>query len=182
VKSTIIRILLPALCALALTGCIESAKPILTDSQPVLGQRPHLQLYSLRKGHAYEPEQADYTWNGKNYVHAGGGMRDITGFSVHPFEGGDYIVQTIPNDPKHATEYALMHVLADGVFLVNPVNEDDADPMVRAANCGGKEKFSCRITTRDQLFTLTRATAIRRQKAGGLAILLPDETEPQARP
>jgi len=182
VKIAIFRAVLPVLGALALAGCVESATPMLTDSQPVLGQHPHLQFYNLRKGHAYDPEQADYTWTGKNYVHAGGGMRDITGFSVHPFEGGDYIVQTLPADSKHATEYALMHVLANGVFLVNPVDEDDADPAVRAANCSGKEKFSCRITTRDQLFTFTRATAARHPKTGGLGILLPDETEPQARP
>jgi hypothetical protein len=182
VKSLIVRVMLPALCALALAGCIESAKPILTDSQPLLGQHLRLQFYSLRKGHAYDPEQAEYTWNGAHYAHAGGGMRDITAFSVHPFEGGDYIVQTAPSEPKRATEYALMHVLADGVFQVLPVDEDDVDKAVRAANCSGGDKFTCRVATRDQLLIFTRATAARHKKDGGIAILLPDETEHPARP
>ena len=173
-KTPVLRALLAALCTLTLAGCIDSAKPILTDSQPVLGQHLRLQLFSLRKGHAYDPEQAEYTWNGQHYVHASGGMRDITGFSVHPFEGGDYIVQTAPEGSTHVTEYAWAHTLVDGVFQVIPIDEDDASDSVRAANCPTGNKITCRIETRDQLFNLARATAARRKKDGGLAILLPD--------
>jgi len=164
-----------ACCALTLAGCIDSARPVLTDAKPLLGQHLHLQFYSLHKGFAEEPEQADYVWNGAYYAHAAGGMKDITGFTVHPFESGDYIVQTKPEDPKAKIEYALLHVFVDGVYQAILIDEDDADAAVRAANCRKDNDSSCRIETRAQLWALARATAARRQDRGGLAIRLPVE-------
>ena len=40
-----------------LSGCIDSADPILADSQPLFGPHLKLQLYSLRKGYAHEPNR-----------------------------------------------------------------------------------------------------------------------------
>ena len=160
------------LCAALLSGCIDSAAPILTGAQPVLGAKLSLQLYSLRKGYAHEPEQATYVWNGALYAHAGGGMKDITAFTLHPFEAGDYIVQTAPTKPDQKTEYAVMHQLAGGVYLVTVIDEDDADASVRAAQCEHPGGTACRIETRDQLFAFARATAARRKDDGGLAIRL----------
>lgn len=168
---------LAALGALTLGGCIDSAKPILADAKPVLGQRLHLQFYALRKGYARDPEQADYVWKDGYYAHAAGGMKDVTGFTVHPFEGGDYIVQTKPNDPKDKIEYALLHPFVAGVYQAVPVDEDDATATVRAANCQKSKNSSCRIETRDQLWTLARATAARPKNRGGLAIRLADKKE-----
>ena len=37
-KSILIRAVVAALCALSLTGCIDSASPILSDSQPLFGE------------------------------------------------------------------------------------------------------------------------------------------------
>ena len=158
-----------------LTGCIDSAKPILADAKPVLGQSLHLQFYGLRKGYAHEPEQATYVWKDGHYAHAAGGMKDITGFSVHPFENGDYIVQSRPDDPNDKIEYAVLHTLVDGVYQAIPIDEDDAAETVRAANCRTEKKSSCRIETRDQLWALARATAAQRKDRGGLAIRLSDE-------
>ncbi len=166
---------LTALGALALGGCIDSARPILTDAQPTFGPHARFQFYGLNKGAAIDPEQADFVWKDGHYARASGGMKDVAAFSAHPFEGGDSIIQSIPTDPKHHIEYALMHKLLDGVFQVLPIDEDDAAEAVRKANCQKTKDFSCRIETRDQLFALARATAAaRRDDRGGLAIRLPD--------
>lgn len=159
-----------------LSGCIDSSGPILTDSQQIFGPKLRVQLYSLRGGYAHDPEQAVFVWNGALYSHAGGGMREVSAFSVHPFEGGDYIIQSVPSRRAGITEYAVMRRLAEGVFLVVPVDEDDADEPTRAAFCGkgdAKDTSSCRIATREQLFAFARATAARRKQDGGLALLLP---------
>ena len=161
-------------CAALLSGCINSAAPILTGAQPVLGPKLSLQLYSLRKGYAHEPEQATYSWNGTHYAHANGGMKDIPGFTAHPFEAGDYIIQTMPHKPAQKIEYAVMHPLAAGVYLVAVIDEDDADASVRAASCKHPGGSACRIETHDQLFAFARATAARRKDDGGLAIRLAD--------
>ena len=83
-------------CAASLAGCIDSADPILADCRPVFGPRLKLRLFSLRKGFAHDPEQVTCTWNGGLYTHCGGGLKDVSAFSVHPFDAGDSIIETVP--------------------------------------------------------------------------------------
>lgn len=178
-KSIIIRAGIAAICALSLSGCIDSASPILTDSQPIFGERARFQLYGLRKGIAVDPEQVTFAWNGARYAHAGGGMKEVRAFSVYPFEAGDFIIQSVPTNRARITEYAVMRKLMDGVYQVIVIDEADADEPTRAANCskGEKNDWSCRIETRDQLFAFARATAARRKDDGWLVIRLPDKSE-----
>jgi hypothetical protein len=182
VKSFPFRAALAALCGMALTGCIDSSGPILTDAQPVLGPRLNLQLYSLREGHAHDPERASFAWDGKIYVRSGGGMKDVSSFSAHPFETGDYILQSSQLRHLQIAEYALMRKLAEGVYQVIAIDEDDADAATRADECKHPGGAACRIETREQLFTFARATAAKRKTDGGLAIRLDDTPRPQRRP
>lgn len=180
-KSYILRAALTALAALSLAGCIDSSAPILSDAKPLLGERLKLQLYSLRKGFAVEPEQVVYRWNGTYYARTRG-SRSMNDFTVHPFEGGDLIVQTVASDRPRRNEYALLHPLMDGVYYVVVIDEADADQATRSANCNKPNGDSgCRVETREQLFALARATAARRKDNGGLAIRLPDGSERPAR-
>jgi hypothetical protein len=172
------RAVVAASCVFSLSACVDSSGPILSDSKPTLGSKLRLQLYSLHKGIASEPEQATFTWDGKLYVHAGGGMNEFSAFSVHAFENGDFIVQDVPVKRPHINEYGLMRKLADGVYLVRAIDEDDADAATRTAHCGKGNKAdpaSCRISTREQLFAFARATAAKRYDDGGLVIRLDDE-------
>jgi hypothetical protein len=163
------------LLAAALGGCIDSARPILSGAKPEFGPTLRLHAFGLRDGFAHDPEQATYAWNGTHYAHAGGGMTDVAGFSLFPFERGDFVAQSVPRDRDGPVEYALVHKLADGVFQVLPVDEDDADAATRTAHCRTTQQWSCRIETKDQLFALTHATAGRRGSTGGLAIVLAPE-------
>jgi hypothetical protein len=177
VKPFTFRAAIAALCALSLSGCIDSLGPILPDPQPVFGPRLKLQLYGLRSGFANEPQHANFNWNGALYAHAGGDLREVSAFSVHPFEAGDYIIQEVPAKRARITEYALLHKLAEGVYQVIAIDEADADEPTRTASCGKGDKTDpspCRIATRDQLFAFARATAARQKTDGGLVIRLPD--------
>jgi hypothetical protein len=183
VKAFIVRAAVASLCTLSISGCIDSASPILPDSQPLFGQRLRLQLYGLRDGIARDPEQATFTWNGALYARTGGGMKDVSAFSVHDLDAGVFIIQSVPAKKAGLTEYAVMRKLVDGVFQVNVIDEDDADGPTRAAFCGKAEKKdrSCRIETRDQLFAFARATATRQKTDGGLAIRLMDGSDKPGR-
>jgi hypothetical protein len=172
VKRPLIRAVLIGFCAFSLAACIDSSDSILTDAQPVLGPRLNLQLYALRDGHAYDPERARFIWDGKRYVRAGGGMKDVASFTLHPFEGGDYIVQSVSTRHPEHVEYALMHTLADGVYYAVVIDEDDADAAARSADCKHPGGVACRIETREQLFAFARATAAKKKTNGGLAIQL----------
>ena len=173
-KSVLARAAVAALCALSLSGCINSASPILSDSQPIVGESARFQLYGLRKGIAVDPEQATFAWNGARYAHAGGGMKDVSAFSVHPFEAGDFIIQSVPARRVRITEYALMHKLAEGVYQIVAIDEADADEPTRVDYCRKVDKASCRIEAREQLLAFARATAARQKDDGGLVIRLPD--------
>ena len=170
----LLRVALAALCALSLSGCIDSAAPIPTDAKPEFGPKLKLQLFTLREGAARDPDRVGYAWNGTHY--AGGGMRDVRAFSVVPFEAGDFIIQTVPVNRARGTEYAVLHKIADAVFQVIAIDEEDADEPTRAA-CKHTDGAACRIETRDQLFAFARATAARKKDTGGLAIRLSDGTE-----
>ena len=178
-KHFIVRAAIAAACALLLSGCIDSATPILKDSQPTFGERARFQLYGLRKGFAFEPERVTFAWNGALYRRIRGGLRDVSAFSVHPFEGDVSIVQSTSTKRPQMTEYAVMRRLTDGVYLVTVIDEADADEQTRATHCGKGEKNdrSCRITTRKQLFAFARATAARQKNDGGLAIRLRDDEQ-----
>ncbi len=171
-----------ALCALSLSGCIDSGSPILVDAEPVFGQQLNLQFYGLHKGYAHDEHQATYRWNGAFYALARGRMRDFSGFSAHPFENGDYILQATPSNHARITEYAVMHKLAEGVFQVLPIDQDDADEQTRVLYCKRVDKSACRIETRDELFAFARFTAARDHDNGGLVLRLPDAPERRKRP
>jgi hypothetical protein len=180
VNPRIVRVFTTTLYVFSLAGCIDSSGPILPGPQPLFGPRLKLQLYGLSEGYANDPLQVNFNWNGALYAHASGGLREVSAFSVHPFEAGDYIIQEMPAKRVRITEYALLHKLAEGVYQVIAIDEADADEPTRAAYCGKGDKTDpspCRIATQDQLFAFARATAARRKTDGGLVIRLPDGSE-----
>jgi hypothetical protein len=174
-----------ALCALTLAGCIDSAAPILHDAKPVFGERARLHLYSLRDGAAHEPDSVTYRWNGFRYVIPRWRLANLSAFTIHDFEGNDAIVQSFSPKGEKAIEYALARKLADGVYLVIAIDENDADEATRAALCTKAKSSPCRIETRDQLLAFARATAAKPHRGGGLAVLVagrqPSATPPSLR-
>lgn len=179
-KSFVRRAAFVALGACLLSGCIDSAKPILPDSKPLLGQHLRLQTYSLgAKGVTDGPGQAAYVWKGSYYARVSGDMKDVPGFTVHPFENGDYIVQTTPSGPDKTVDYALLHPFVPGVYQAAVIDENDASAAVRAANCRKTKDSPCRVETRAQLWALARATAAGPKDRGGLAIKLPEKNSAQ---
>jgi hypothetical protein len=177
----LLRIVLLACSALALVGCIQSSGPILSDTSPVFGPKLKLQLYGLRDGYARDPEMVTFVWNGALYARTGGGLRDVAGFTAHPFEGGDFLIQSTPAVRTKPTEFAIAHRLSGGVWQVIPVDEADAEEATRTAFCKKEDRVVCAIERRDQLIAFARATAARRNDNGGLAIRLPDDGERQRR-
>jgi hypothetical protein len=176
VSRAIVRAAVAAVSAL-LSGCVDSVGPILPDAQPLFGKELRAQFYTLRKGFADEPEQALFKWDGERYVHAGGGMNDVTAFTIHRFEGRAYIVQSVAAKRPGVIEYAVAHKLTEGVFQVTPIDEDDADGATRVRNCQQTDDSRCRITTRNQLFAFARATESRQKSEGGLVLRLAPDSE-----
>ena len=170
----IVRAAAAALCALSLSGCVDSDGPILTDAEPLFGTVIRLQFYTLRKGFADEPEQASFKWDGERYVHASGGMPDITAFTVHRLEGRAYIVQSVAAKRPNI-EYAVAHKLAEGVYQVTAIDQDDADGATRKRFCKQVDESYCRIAGRNELTAFARATDARQKNEGVLVLRLADD-------
>jgi hypothetical protein len=159
---------LPSLALLG--GCIDSAMPVLTDAQPLLGERPHLRFFSLHDGAAYEPTAATFRYRNGRYVPTRATADNIGEFSLHGFEGSDLIVQNTRSG--RPTEYAIARKVADGAYLVIAIDEDDADEATREAFCGKSTGASCRIQTPEAVRAFARATAAKPHARGGLAVLM----------
>jgi hypothetical protein len=173
VISFLIRTTLVAFCGVALSGCIDSAEPILVDAKPVLGEKFSTQLYSLRNARAEDPVLEQFVWDGKRYASTSA-KPTIEPFTAFSFGSGDFILQSVSSKPPPKVEYALLHKLVDGVFLGRVIDEQDTDERTRAKLCTMTGKYTCRIQTRDQLFALARATAAKQHQSGGLMIMLTD--------
>jgi hypothetical protein len=164
-----IRIPYALLALTLLAGCVQSEKPLLTDAKPMLGGTVRMQLFSREGGEAREAEQVTFRWDGERYRPIGKRPKGINAFSVHTFEGRSLIVQSPASDAK--VEYAVARRLVDGVYLVNVIDEDDANAADRSRFCGGAPA-TCKIATPEALFVFARATADKSGDKGGLAMVL----------
>jgi hypothetical protein len=164
--------------ALALTGCISSTAPILSDAKPVLGERGLIHLFTLSQGAAHDPSVISFQWSGSRYLVRGKAI-GFSDFTAHPYEGRDWIVQSTTQRAPQRIEYGLARRLADGTYLLVPINEDDADAPTREKFCTKTQDASCRIATPEQLFVFARASADKPVEGGGLAVVVPSDSGPK---
>jgi hypothetical protein len=158
--------------ALALTGCISSTAPILSDAKPVLGERGLIHVFTLSQGAAHDPGVISFQWSGSRYLVRGKPL-GFSDFTAYPYEGRDWIVQGTTQRAPNRVEYGLARRLADGAYLLVAINEDDADPPTREKFCTKTQDASCRIATPEQLFVFARASADKPLESGGLAVVVP---------
>jgi hypothetical protein len=112
-----------------------------------------------------------FRWTGDRYVLSGRSI-GVSDFTVHAYEGRDLIVQSRSARAPHPIEYALARKLANGVYMVQPINEDDADDAARQRFCDKTPNASCSIATPEQLFVFARATADKELDNGGIAVIV----------
>jgi hypothetical protein len=153
-----------------LTNCIESARPIFTDARPLFGNQARFQLYALRDGAAFDSMTVTYIWRNDRYVLASDSDAGFGDFTVHPFQDTDLIVQSFR--PGLPNEYAIARKLADGIYLVFAIDENEADRSTQDQFCEKEAGASCRVSTRDALLTFARTSAAKPRSEGGLAVLL----------
>ncbi|MEX0752419.1 MAG: hypothetical protein WD073_05785 [Xanthobacteraceae bacterium] len=161
-----------ALAGLMLSACIDSTAPILSNGKPDFGEQVQFHLYSLYDGAAHQAEIVTYRWNGTRYAVSGKRPNDMSDFTIHDFEGPDAIVQGISIKKGKTIDYALARKLADGTYLVIPIDENDADEATRGKFCIKDKSSPCRVESHDQLVAFARATAAKPHQQGGLAVLV----------
>jgi hypothetical protein len=153
-------------------GCISSPSPILSDANSILGEEGEIHFFSAPGSGTREHSVMAFQWSGSRYVFTGRGG-SISDFTAHPFEGRDLIVQSTSARAPRATEYAIARKLADGVYMVIPISEDDVDDATRQRFCTVTQDAACRISTPEQLVVFARATAAKDEENGGIAVIVP---------
>jgi hypothetical protein len=128
-------------------------------------------MFGLYNGTASAPTVSQFEWNGSRYA-VTGGSSEATDFTIHPFDGRDFIVQGL-SSRRRAIDYAVARRLADGTYLLRAIDEDDADEATRKALCKRDDKGPCHIASREALFTFAKATAAKLGESGGLAVVVP---------
>ena len=169
------RIGLVALAAgtLSLSACVESQMPLISDAQPLIGQQFEVHLYeNFVDGKANDFHASVYRWKDGQYVRASGLARDAKSFVAQSLAANDFLLQSTDENGKRF-DYWIGRKLADGVYLIFPLDENDADDATRNAVCGKDSPDRvCRIKTHDQLVTLARATATKPVREAALGVLV----------
>ena len=160
---------LTPLLALTLTGCITATGPILGDAKAILGERIQVHAFTTTKNGTREHSTGTFEWSGSRYVRRSG---DFTDFTIHPYEGRDLIVQSQTSRGSTTMEFGLARRIAEGVYLIIAIQEDDADQPTRERFCTKTQGADCRISTPEQLFVFARATAARDEDSGAVAVVL----------
>ena len=158
---------------LTLSACVELQIPLLTDTQPLLGQQFEVHLYeNFVDGKALDFHTSIYRWKDDKYVRGSGLARDITSFVVKLLEGNDFIIQGT-NESERLFNYWIGRRLIYGVYLVFPLDETDVDAATRNAVCAKDQPGGvCMIQTYDQLITLAHGTAAKPVRDPALAVIL----------
>jgi hypothetical protein len=157
--------------ALALNGCISATEPILTDAQAILGEQIEVHLFASPKGGGPPHTVTTFQWSGSRYLPRGR-SQDFGEFTIHPYEGRDLIIQTRGMRAPQPTEFALARRLAERVYLIIPIHEDDADEATRERFCTKTQDASCRISTPEQLFVFARASAAKEEESNTIAVIV----------
>jgi hypothetical protein len=168
--STLVRLraFLGLFAAFCLSGCITAANPILGDAKALLGERIEVHVFSAARDGTREHSIGVFEWSGSRYVPRSG---DFTEFTIHPFEGRDSIIQGQAGRNSRNIEFALARRIAEGVYLIIPIQHEDADEPTRQRFCTKTQIASCLITTPEQLFVFAHATAARDDDSSAVAVV-----------
>jgi hypothetical protein len=160
---------LAPLLALSLAGCIMANGPILGDAKAILGDRIQVHAFASTKDGKRDYTTGIFEWSGSRYVRRSG---DFTDFTIHPYEGRDLIIQSPTSRGSTTINFGLARRIAEGVYLIIPIQEEDADEPTRARFCTKTQITSCQISTPEQLFVFARAAAARDEDNGGIAVVV----------
>jgi hypothetical protein len=162
-----------AVAAIALTGCVESQSPLITDGKPLLGEQFEVHLYENFVGNkASAFHTAFYQWKNGQYVRDSTLSRDARRFVARHLDGNDFVVQST-GETGSSYFYWIGRRLHPGVYLIFPLDEDDASEKVRKAACAPETiQGVCRISSYEHLSALARATAAKPIRDPALGVVL----------
>jgi hypothetical protein len=156
-KASLAPVALILLAAFLLSGCVQSKKPLLAGSKPLLGAQFQLNLYQdFIEGKALSVKTSVFRWNETHYSLVSGDSAGEKYFVIHPFDGNDLLIEATYEADN---VYLLARKLAKGTYRILPIDQNDVDEATRIRTCVTRNPIICMIETRQQLDTFVRAAA-----------------------
>ncbi len=166
-----------ALLAGGLGSCVISDKPLIVGSKPFLGERFDAVLFEdFTDGAGYSSQKVGYRWMDGLYVRGSAPGKRMVKFAAEPLAGADLLIERTQDDAAAGQAklftYFIARKVADGAYLVVPLNENDLSPNERDGICGKDQPEGfCAIKDHDQLLTSARATAGKTLRNPSVAVL-----------
>lgn len=159
--------------ALALSGCIQSPVSLITDAKPLVGEVFEAHFYqNFVEGKAESVHKAVYHWKDGRYMRVGGPANGVQSFVATPLDGADFVIEGRgESDGNYA--YWMARKIVDGVYLIVPINEDDADEITRTKSCSQSALTGfCVVKGREELMTFAKAVASKPMHNPTLGVLI----------
>ena len=159
-KAILVPAALILFAACVLSACVQSGKPLLSGSKPLLGAQFQLNLYQdFIEEKALSVKTSVFRWSGTHYALVSGNSSGEKYFVVQPFGSNDLLLKaTYEND----NVYLLARKETKGTYRILPVDQNDVDEATRIRTCVTRNPIICMIETRQQLDTFVRAAAAKR--------------------
>ncbi len=159
--------------ALALSGCIQSPVSLITDAKPLAGELFEAHFYqNFVEGKAEDVHKAVYHWKNGRYMRVGGPANGVRSFAAIPLNGTDFVIEG-KGDSEGNYAYWMARKIVDGVFLIVPINEDDADEITRANACTPSSLSGfCVVKGKEELMSVAKAVASKPMRNPTLGVLI----------
>ena len=146
VKASLAPVMLILFAAFVLSACVQSSKPLLTGSKPLLGAQFQLSLYrDFIEGKALSARTSVFRWNDTHYSLVSGDSSGEKYFVIQPFGGNDFLIEATYEDDN---VYLLARKLANGTYRILPIDQNDVDEATRIRTCVTRNPIICIVQTR----------------------------------
>ena len=147
------------LLTLGLGSCVISDKPLIVGNKPIFGDRFDAVLFrDFTEGAGYSAQKVGYHWSDGYYLRASAGGKHVVRFAAEMLSATDFLIERSQDDRAAGQAklftYFIARKVADGAYLVAPLNENDLSAADREAMCDKDQPEGfCSIKDHDQLMT-----------------------------
>jgi hypothetical protein len=161
------------LLAIISSGCVQSERPLLSTAEPLLG--PSIEAHFFENfvdGKASVVHTAYYRWADGRYFLIRGSNERVLSFTGVALDNENFVIEGAVKEDA-SFNYWVARKMVDGVYLIVPVNESDADDATRATACTGKQVNGyCFVEKREELVKLAKATASKTLRDPTLGVIV----------
>ena len=140
-KASLAPVALILFAAFVLSACVQSKKPLLAGSKPLLGAQFELNLYQdFIEGKPLSVKTSVFRWNGTHYSLVSGNSSGEKYFVIDSFGSNDLLIEAAYEADN---VYLLARKQAKGTYRILPIDQNDVDEATRIRTCVTRNPAIC---------------------------------------